>query len=177
MQVIANSARILPKDKVSHCLDCETAKPELEKICGKTITRGKQLKTEPSAFSMLTPLLIFSMGSLHLYNIFGIIWYGFTDRVKMYESLLLAAPSRTTCSELLIIHGSQPNSLRACSEYVSPLHVVRISQTYTKCKWLMLCSVCTSHKRSPVHPKGVRLSELQSVIFFPGILNEVGEPH
>lgn len=102
-----NSARIPPKDKASHSLGCETAKSEFGKICGKSIARGKQLKTEPSAFSMLTPLLIFWMGSLHVYNIFRIIWYGFTDRVKTCES-------RTTCSELLVSHGSQPNSLRAC---------------------------------------------------------------
>lgn len=165
-----NSARIPPKAKASHCLGCETAKPELGKICGKTITRGKQWKTEPSAFSMLTPLLIFWMGSLHVYNSFRIIWYGFTYRAKMCES-------RTTCSELLIFHGSQPNSLRACSEHMSPLHVVGISQTYTKCRWWVLCSICSSHKRSPVHPKGVRLSELQGLIFFPDLLTEVGEPH
>lgn len=129
-----NSARIPPKDRASHCSGCETAKSELGNTCGKTITRGKQLKTEPSDFSLLTSLFIFWMGFLHMYNIFGTIWYGFTDRVKMCESPLLAAPSRRTCSKLQIFGGSRPNSLRACSERMSPLSVVRTSQTYTKCR-------------------------------------------
>lgn len=129
-----NSARIPLKDKESHYLGYETSKAELGKMCEKTITRGKQLETDLSAFSILTPLLIFWMGSLHVNNIFGIIWYGFTDRVKMCESSFLAAPSRTTCSELLIFHESQPNSLRACSEHLSPPRMVRISQAYTKCR-------------------------------------------
>lgn len=92
-----HSARIPPKGKASHCSGCETAKPELGKVCGKTITRGKQLKTEPSAFDMLILLLIFWMGSLHVYSIFRIIWYRFTDRVKMCESPLLAGQPALIC--------------------------------------------------------------------------------